>query len=591
MKNNQLIPFERNRYYPGKMLTATDCEAEQTYSNNKRRFINQTLYGSGIICGLGVVSLDDLSILVESGVGFDDYGREIVVNVSEVTKLSAIAGFETLKTNEVMLCLRYKEQEVHSVYCINYQETGKEYENNRIHEEYEIFLMDAGGKSPAAEYAEDEFLFGAILYEDEDYVISLQLPSTVSNGSDIKIELVLERKATSMENQPPISFASILQLPIFTTQAGTHQLKLEIKSVDLAAGAKCQNEYWIGAKDVAEGDELVLNAESLQIMRGEQNISAEPISPLKIKVENISAEELVNREIGKTSLEMRMLGGQKDYLTLAWMKLTKTDSAYLIEQVREQGVKKYIAVPAHHFLRNKYLDYFSKEKQTINHSHELEHFTKKEQPKSSRNITATGVLEIPLGEKVRRGDIRYSAEIMHGLGKGNVYVTIGAEYFTEETAAGANMRSTLYGNPELFPKERAGVSNVETAVRVLNDKGSFVVAAKIVKEVSTLVLSYRWIAVKIVEEQDGLEERGTGSIAAVTPTVVLEVKESHFFEVKFYNMSKGSISYELTEEGSGEITVDGVYTAPNKEGVYEIRMYCTELPILCTYAYAIVKGK
>ena len=110
MKNSELLPFSRNRYYKGKMLTSADFEAEQLYLNNKRRFVNQMLGGSGIVCGLSVISLDDLSIMIESGVAIDDAGREIVVENSIVKKLSAIDGFENLRTNQASLCLRYQVQ-------------------------------------------------------------------------------------------------------------------------------------------------------------------------------------------------------------------------------------------------------------------------------------------------------------------------------------------------------------------------------------------------------------------------------------------------------------------------------------------------
>ena len=56
-------------------------------------------------------------------------------------------------------------------------------------------------------------------------------------------------------------------------------------------------------------------------------------------------------------------------------------------------------------------------------------------------------------------------------------------------------------------------------------------------------------------------------------------------------MKATGITYELTSPGSGEISSDGVYTAPTREGVYEIRIYCTEMPVICTYAYAIVRKK
>ena len=87
------------------------------------------------------------------------------------------------------------------------------------------------------------------------------------------------------------------------------------------------------------------------------------------------------------------------------------------------------------------------------------------------------------------------------------------------------------------------------------------------------------------------EDISNKSITAATPTVVLGTKESYYFDVKFNNMKSCSVAYELTEPGSGEVTPDGIYTAPSKEGVYEIRIYCTDMPMICTYAYAIVKKR
>jgi hypothetical protein len=81
------------------------------------------------------------------------------------------------------------------------------------------------------------------------------------------------------------------------------------------------------------------------------------------------------------------------------------------------------------------------------------------------------------------------------------------------------------------------------------------------------------------------------SISAETPTFVMGPKENHYFGVIYHNMEPASVSYELTEPASGEISADGIYTAPSKEGVYEIRIYCTDSQMISTYAYAIVKKK
>ena len=182
---------------------------------------------------------------------------------------------------------------------------------------------------------------------------------------------------------------------------------------------------------------------------------------------------------------------------------------------------------------------------------------------------------------------------MHGLGAGTVYVEIGQEFMDEDRVKGANTKSTVYGNSRLFAQTGKNIPKTEKAVKVLNDKGSFVAAVSFAEETDCLMLSYRWVAVKfanndIMEVEDKVENQW---IEAETPTVVLGTRESYYFGVKFHEMDKCSISYQVTEEDGGEISMDGVYTAPNKEGVFEIMITCMEHPHICTYAYAIVKKK
>ena len=194
MKNTDVIPFERNRYYAGKMLTSSDFLAEQTYNNNKRRFLNQTVVGSGIICGCGVFCLDDLSVLVESGAAIDSMGREIVIENSVVKKLSAITGFEALRTNQAMLCVRYKEDDVHAVYTVNRQEGESEYEYNRVTEGYELFLMDEEEAEQEIEM-DTEFFAGSPILDTPDYTVSFRMPTTVCCDRYVKLELVIIKKS------------------------------------------------------------------------------------------------------------------------------------------------------------------------------------------------------------------------------------------------------------------------------------------------------------------------------------------------------------------------------------------------------------
>lgn len=132
--------------------------------------------------------------------------------------------------------------------------------------------------------------------------------------------------------------------------------------------------------------------------------------------------------------------------------------------------------------------------------------------------------------------------------------------------------------------------DIRTAVKVFNDKGSFQVAARLLGEQRSIVLLMNWVAIKFKSIDEGRVNDDTSGMSIVpeTPTVHIPVKSSFYFGVKFNNMNVCRLSYELTESGSGEISSDGIYTAPGKEGVYEIHIYCTDIPEVSTYAYAVV---
>ena len=594
MNNSQLTPFERNRYYAGKMLTSADFQAEQTYFNNKRRFANSLLYGAGVICGLGVFSLDDLSVLIESGVAIDGMGREVVIDSSVVKKLSAVDGFDALRTNEVSLCLRYKEDEVHTVYSVNRSDPDREYEYNRISESYQIFLLDTEDVPESFEM-ETEFLTRGVLLNDENFMMEFIMPATVSRGRNVKAVLRIEKISDA---DVSLSYSGILQIPAFADPDGNHEIQIVVDDVLLARGEVLEREYWMTAQEVAALETtIILKSGSVQAFESEKVIPAPSNLAMKIQLSDVKPRELVNREIGRMNLEMKNVGGQSDFIRLADLVLVRTDSAYIIEQVNDSHVKHYIAAPAQERLRNDYMEYFIKEAD-IRASIQEVPSDGDQKPLNLRTgdtpEVETGILEIPLSENTRRGDICYSGEIMHGLGKGNVYVEVGYEHIRDDEALGeASAKSTIYGNPALFADDQKNVVEVETAVRVLNDKGSFVVAVKLLQNVDFLVLTFRWVAIKFPAGNDlGIEDDYSGkSIAAETPTITMGTKESHFFGVRYNNMDPCSITYELTEANSGEITADGIYTAPGKEGVYEIRIFCTDMPVICTYAYAIVKKK
>ncbi len=591
MKGSESLAFSRNRYYRGKMLTSADFDAEQRYMNNKRQFVNRMVTGAGIVCGLNVVSLDDLSFMVESGVALDDTGREIVMDSSVVKKLSALSGFETLESGRASLCIRYQENETQPVYAVDGQDGDREFEYNRIEDGYELFLIDADKAEEAFE-AETEFYTGGILFENQDYQVRLRLPRDICAGHYVKLEVEVVKMSDA---KTTFRYEAVLQTPALTAAGGEQEL-----SVSLEGGQEKESrivkEYWMLAQtEVCEDTGIMVKAGSVRVWIDGGQCPANAGFSYKLNIVEMAPELLAAREISRVNLELRSFGQGTGAIRLADITLVRTESAYLIEQV-DESVRRYIPTAADGWKRKEYAGYFCKQYPfTDNRALSADGTAKKENGEGlipETLLIASGTVEIPIGDHAKKGDICYSDEIMHGLGAGNIYVTVGYESLEEDGLTGNTARTTVYGDPHLFGSAGQRVA-AESAVKVLNDKGSFVVGIKLKANIDMILLTYRWVAIRCDRERSAEEIGGDAlqGIGVVTPTVILGAGERYFFAVEYLNMKPCSVTYALTDHDSGEISADGIYTAPSKEGVYEIRIYCTDRPAIHTYAYAIVKKK
>ena len=593
MENRQLLPFERNRYYVGKLLTSADFQAEQAYFNNKRRFLNQLMFGSGIVCGLSVYSLDDLSVMIESGAAIDGLGREIVVENSVVRKLSAIEGFETLSSEHAALCLRYREEAVHPVCTVNRMERDEEYELNRLREGWELFLTDAQELEQQGGLEEEsEFLLQSPLYEDADFSVTVMMPAVASAGSAVRV-LVRVRKLS--EAAKKLSLDCVLQAPAFLAAGGGHEARIRAVDLDLQQDEVFDCPCWLTAQQPSVEAVVLAKTDAVRITVDGEERTPHDAFLIKASISSDSVEEILSREVGRVSLESRSFSTLPEYIRLADITLQLTKNAYIIDRVEECGVKKYLYTTSGEETRRSYEEWFASSESTVSAAPVSQNGSEGMSAGLSYQapLYATGTCEIPLGDRARKGETFYSSEIMHGLGAGNVHVQVGFEYLVEDSRLSTTAKNTIYGDASLFDQENPPVPLAQTAVKVMNDRGSFVAAARLQKDTSYVMLLMRWVAVKIPSEDDHtlLQKISDKSISAVQPTVLLGTRESCYFNVRFRNMEPCGLIYELTDRDSGEITPDGVYTAPAREGVYEIRISCADSPLICTYAYAIVKKK
>lgn len=128
--------FSRNRYFHGRLLTASDFEAEQDYLRDKQQFRNLHTHGMGIVSGLSVKTRDaGKALYISSGFAIDRLGREICVPSTVECALST-------KSDRLLLCLGYAETEAKPTPSSRNEATneGSPAEYARIEEGYEVTL-------------------------------------------------------------------------------------------------------------------------------------------------------------------------------------------------------------------------------------------------------------------------------------------------------------------------------------------------------------------------------------------------------------------------------------------------------------------
>lgn len=168
MKNLTYIPFIRNRYFQGKLLTSEDFLQEQQYMNDKRRLMNRWNTGAGIVAGLEVIKVDDYSISLEMGLALDYTGREIMVDTPVIKKLSMVEGYKEATMEEgkesLYLCIQYNEESLEPVHNITNREmhTVEEPEYNKVKEGYHLYVTD---DQPGEEEEQEESITDADVHE------------------------------------------------------------------------------------------------------------------------------------------------------------------------------------------------------------------------------------------------------------------------------------------------------------------------------------------------------------------------------------------------------------------------------------------
>lgn len=517
MKNSRYYPFERNRFFYGKLLTVRDFESEQKYFNDKRRLINRLLFGSGVVCGLQVVAVDDKTISVEAGVALDTLGREIVVASPVTQKLSMIDGFSNNEyAKNVYVCIAYDEkgkEPVHSV-ATSSARSEEVSEYNRIQESYKLFVR---------EEAPDPSVFGlmnlmeetSLVYSDSQIRIWQKTPRYVSSEETLEVTLTVEKALQTARIELEYEIVSEHFYPV----DGSKTLKISFSEPDNGHGTEYEARFLLKAVRASDvTGKISVKDGIVRLKVGDKQLDLNTDCINTVQIIDGSIKEKILGSYFNLSLDQCTESDSEQCIYLAKISLLHVGSTFMIEKVEKVPFGEY-AYNASVLYRLGLLEKegaetsFSarasatvlspdeKPQLFVNFNKDDSEFQFQLGIPQAKMVVAdmtTGTAEIEIDINQRFGKGYYTEEIDHGLGLGPVYIDVGLEEKSDNALKDVEPYSEqiFFGAHEVFQKSQfeAQLPPVTMGTVVYPKNGTFRIGVKLQAVTKLSTIRIRWWA-------------------------------------------------------------------------------------------------
>ncbi len=594
MNNKQYYLCERNNYFFGKLMTVRDFESEQTYMNSKRRLGNRMMGGVGIVSGLDVVLVDNKTFSLDPGMALDYMGREIVVPEPYVRRLNVIKGFEENKDKGIVyLCLAYKEELKETTFSVasSGKSGGVSEEYNRISEGYELFITS---EKPKEEELKLDYLVNRRIkvYDEDGIKIMLDVNKYVNPSKCVKVSVIFEKENI----EAPVNYSFKLGGEFFKSVEGEKELEIHYNETEISTFKSEKDDYYLYCDAASDAlTEVILDKNSFKLSVGkeEKKLTDDIKIPIAIKTSSIK-DTIVNDYYSKNFREI-IENVENKYIYLAKFHIVTNQLTYFIESFEKNPCKQYLYSNE---LINLLQDVEGAQAKApsvepIKPDEEEVKPDVEELPESKIDNIVTGVERINLGFNPKVGKSYYSYEFVHGLGEGNVALVTAidnnANYMTDDKGL------LVFGDKGIFTKEEISISapNVQIGGIVNSVKGTVRLGVRLLERTTAQAVDVRWWAFKPVEIQEQQEDLviDENVRVVITPNTI-RVKPLE--QVRFEAHIEGAISQEvrwgMAEQNTGTIDNNGLYTAPAKEGVYEVKAYSVKFENKSDSAYVVVSS-
>lgn len=575
MKNLKSFPFERNRYFYGKLLSVEDFETEQKYFNDKRRTINRFLFGSGVVCGLGVVEVDDESISVERGLALDFAGREIMLDEPAVRKITELEGYddEQQDADYYYLCLEYREEAAELMHNVAGTAGKNSSEYNKYKEGYRLFVTR---EEPEREIFTPSRLFEErkTVYRGHGIEISQALPRFLELGK----ETVLRVEIDCM-GQQEFSFEYELDLSFMTSGEGS-RVHVSFRQEEQEKKKRYQLEIPIKAgsmPDVQAEAALVKGSFRLQMGGREYQDARDCVS--QATVSGLDGYEALQEQYYKTAMDYIMGNTFQQGIYLAKIQVVRAGGVCLIEHIEPLPFGQKIM---HTELSSAMIGRLVDDVNRLKHS-VMSGFAGKQGDDGEKPLRAAyGEVDFEVGQ-MRAGEILYSDEIVHGLGFGPV--TIELSY--EVDSGFAKDSQMVFGDASLFQSPSGFTASL--GAKLEPAEGTFEIGMRIIKNGNAKRVKVHWTALRNEVRKPQSAKKKHIFIQPDNPNVF--VGESVVFTAVLEGFADERLKWKVKDKNGGTINKNGKYTAPETPGIFHITVSSTAYPKVQASTFVVVRER
>ena len=601
MSNFKVYPFQKNKYFYGKLLTVRDFELEQKYGDEKRYMLNRFMYGSGIICGLRVIMIDEQTISIEPGIAIDSLGREIVVPSPLTQKLSLIEGFENNSYSKALyLCLQYKESGKERVHATSGSVEESQY--NRIQEGYDILIK---------EKIEDSILKknidlshkNVLLYEDADVIVKMKHPNLINVGEIFEVYTYIEKKRKdakieldyAIKSEGAVFADRDISRVYFKEPIESDAMSFEVKFLMKSQSKANEHMEFMVSRDYF----------NLKIDGKSEKLENSILSSYKIIEEN--KKERLLLEYNNKTLEEFIAKDDFDYVYLAKIEIIQVGSTYIIKKVNEAPFNQYIY--NNNAVKNLAMIGGSDSSFNINTDVTTEIVNCNEDPDVNINYNyvtnqfkfnfkmpknqlifeniVTGTVDIEVDENFKFGKNFTTDEIDHGLGLGPVYIHAGIEEGFEDDIT--DDEAIFYGASEVFYKSdfESNATSYALGSVVYPKKGTFRIGLRLQASKKGKIIRLRWWAYKNLS---GIDQKSHIKVIINPSEIELQRGDVFQFSGVVHGNEGDDLIWSVEGENSGSVDEFGLYTAPDEDGVFNVRAMSKSDPTKTAIAIVSVKN-